>query len=404
MKTNLSRRQLAAASLGLAAAAQRASSQVVVRPGAAQVAGPQAAMVSTYVSALDGFESKVNMGSFDPVAWTKERYGKMPMRLSFKAKTKAQAIAWQKQLRGKLTELVGGFPATRGPLAPQTLEVRDFPTYRREKFVINTQEGMGLLGYLITPKDKPGPLPAMICVPGHGRGVDDLVGIDDKGRDRTLRAHYQYDFALQCVELGLATVAIEPIAFGCRRDSRAQSRGLTNSVCQPTAGAALLFGQTMIGWRVYDVMRVCDWIETRPELNAKRIGLMGISGGGTVTTFGAALEPRIHTAFISCYLNTFLASIVSMSHCIDNYVPGILNWCEMYDVAGLIAPRPLFVESGEKDNIFPLEASIESFNRVQKIYEVFGAAGNTSQEVFAGEHQLHGKQGLPFCVRHLSAV
>jgi len=244
----------------------------------------------------------------------------------------------------------------------------------------------------------------MICVPGHGRGVDDIVGIDDKGRDRTLRAHYQYDFALQCVEHGLAAVAIEPMAFGCRRDPRSKSRGLGNSACQPTAGAALLFGQTMIGWRVYDIMRVCDWIETRPELNAKRIGLMGISGGGTATTFGAALEPRIHTAFISCYLNTFLASIVSMSHCIDNYVPGILNWCEMYDVAGLIAPRALFVESGEKDNIFPIEASIASFNKVQKVYEVLGAAGNTSQEVFPGEHQFHGKQGLPFCARHLSAV
>lgn len=400
MKTNLSRRQLAAASLGLAAA-QRASSQVVIRPGTAQVAGPQGTLA--YASALDGFESKVNMASFDPVAWTKERYRQMPMKLTFQAKTKPQALAWQKQLRAKLTELVGGFPAVRVPLAPQTLEVRDFPTYRREKFVINTQEGMGLLGYLVTPKDKQGPLPAMICVPGHGRGVDDLVGIDDKGRDRTLRAHYQYDFALQCVEQGLAAVAIEPMAFGCRRDARSKSRGLGNSACQPTAGAAMLFGQTMIGWRVYDVMRVCDWIETRPELNAKRIGLMGISGGGTVTTFGAALEPRIHTAFISCYLNTFLASIVSMSHCIDNYVPGILNWCEMYDVAGLIAPRPLFVESGEKDNIFPIEASIESFNRVQKVYEVFGAAANTSQEVFPGEHQFHGKQGLPFCARSLSA-
>ena len=60
---------------------------------------------------------------------------------------------------------------------------------------------------------------------------------------------------------------------------------------------------------------------------------------------------------ISGYLNTFRDSIMSLSHCIDNYVPGILNWAEMYDVAGLIAPRPLFVESGIKDDIFPIEAS-----------------------------------------------
>ena len=60
---------------------------------------------------------------------------------------------------------------------------------------------------------------------------------------------------------------------------------------------------------------------------------------------------------VSGYLNTFRDSIGSLAHCIDNYVPGILNWAEMHDIAGLIAPRPLFVESGEKDNIFPIAAS-----------------------------------------------
>jgi dienelactone hydrolase len=389
MRTKLSRRQLAAAGLGLAA----------VQRGVGQVA-----KVTAYSTALDGFESKVNMASFDPVAWTKERYRQMPMKLTFNAKSKAEAQAWQKKLRAKLVELVGGFPAQRVPLAPQTLEVREFPKYRREKFVITTQEGMALLGYLLTPSGKAAPHPAMICVPGHGRGVDDLVAVDDKGNDRTTKPHYQYDYAVQVVEHGMAAVAIEPIAFGCRRDARTKARGLGNSACQPTAGAALLFGQTMVGWRVYDVMRVCDWIETRKELDAKRIGLMGISGGGTITTFGAALEPRIHTAFISGYLNTFLASIVSLSHCIDNYVPGILNWCEMYDVAGLIAPRALFVESGDRDNIFPIDASRESFAKVQKIYEAFGAADKTSQEVFSGEHQFHGKQGLPFCASSLGVA
>ena len=85
-----------------------------------------------------------------------------------------------------------------------------------------------------------------------------------------------------------------------------------------------------------------------------RVGCMGISGGGTVTLFATALEPRIRAAMVSGYLNTFRDSIGSLAHCIDNYVPGILNWAEMHDVAGLIAPRPLFVESGEKDNIFPI--------------------------------------------------
>ena len=65
----------------------------------------------------------------------------------------------------------------------------------------------------------------MICVPGHGRGVDDIVGIDDKGRDRTDKAGYQHDFAIQVVEAGLAAVAIEPMGFGCRRDAITRAQG-----------------------------------------------------------------------------------------------------------------------------------------------------------------------------------
>ena len=105
----------------------------------------------------------------------------------------------------------------------------------------------------------------------------------------------------------------------------------------------------MIGWRVYDVMRAIDWIGTRKELDAAHVGCMGISGGGTCTLFAAALDSRIRAAMVSGYLNTFRECIMSVSHCIDNYVPGILNWAEQYDVAGLIAPRPLFAESGERE-------------------------------------------------------
>jgi hypothetical protein len=73
----------------------------------------------------------------------------------------------------------------------------------------------------------------------------------------------------------------------------------------------------------------------------------------------------------------------------------------MYDVAGLIAPRPLFVESGERDDIFPIEASRASFARVKQVYEVFGAAALAEQEVFDAAHSFHGGRGLPFLGKHL---
>jgi hypothetical protein len=368
----------------------------------AEQRGAQADTVK-YTGALDGFENKVDLAGFDPVLYTRKLHDAAPLQLTFRAETRKEAEAWQKKLRPKILELVGGFPDKRSPLASQTLEVREFPAYRREKFVFQSRPGLYVLGYLLTPKAGKPPYAAIVTLPGHERGVDDLVGIDEKGQDRTEKVGYQYDYAIQAVEHGMASVAIEPIAFGCRRDPLTKSKGLGASSCQPSAGAALLLGQTMVGWRVYDVMRTIDWIAARPELDLHRVGCMGVSGGGTVTLFAAALDERIRASLMSCSLNTFRDSIMSISHCIDNYVPGILNWAEMYDVAGLAAPRAFFAESGERDNIFPVAASRASFARVKKVYEVFGVPDSAANEIFDGPHQFWGKQGLPFLAKHLSA-
>ncbi len=362
-------------------------------------AAPQA----SYVGPLTGVQKGLQDRRFDPVAYTMDLFDAAPRRLRFQARSPKEARAWQRKLAAKVTELLGGFPAAPAPLKAAVLETRDFPGYGSEKVVFDSRPGVSVLAYVLIPKEARPPVPVMICVPGHGRGVDDIVGIDEKGQDRANKPGYQHDFALQVVEAGLAAVAIEPMAFGCRRDPITAKGALTRSACQPAAGAALLFGQTMIGWRVYDVMRTIDYIATRGDLDAARVGCMGISGGGTCTVFSAALEPRLRLALVSGYLNTFRASIGSLSHCIDNYVPGILNWAEMHDVAGLMAPRPLFIESGEKDNIFPIQASIESFQRVKEIYGVFGAGDRVEQEVFPNAHSFWGRRGIPFLVGHLRA-
>ena len=280
--------------------------------------------------------------------------------------------------------------------------MRRFPQYSREQFVFESRPGVSVVGYLLMPVNAAKPCPTVICIPGHGRGVDDIVGIDEHGSDRTDKAGYQHDFAIQAVEHGLAAVAIEPMAFGYRRDAITIAKGPTESACQPTAGSALLMGQTMIGWRVWDAMRAVDWIATRPELDHTRVGCMGISGGGTCTLFTTALDTRIKAALVSGYLNTFRASIMSVSHCIDNYVPGILQWAENYDVAGLIAPRFFFSEGGNKDRIFPVQATIESFGRLKKVYELCGAPEKVQQEIFDGGHEFHGRQGLPFLAQALA--
>ncbi|MGH9160526.1 MAG: alpha/beta hydrolase family protein [Vicinamibacteraceae bacterium] len=357
---------------------------------------------SDYIGPLTGVTKGIDDRRFDPVAYTRDLYAAAPRRLRFQARTRGEAEKWQNALRAKLTELVGGLPTERPPLRPVTLETRTFPGYGREKIVFDSRPGVSVLAYLLLPEKARSPAAVMICVPGHGRGVDDIVGIDEQGRDRTDKAGYQHDFAIQVAEAGMAALAIEPMGFGCRRDPINAREGLGQKACDPVAGGALLLGQTMIGWRVWDVMRTLDYIETRPELDKGRVGCMGISGGGTVTLFSTALDRRLRVALVSGYLNTFRDSIGSLAHCIDNYVPGILTWAEMYDVGGLIAPRPLFVESGERDDIFPVRASIESFNEVRKIYGVFGAQDRVEQEVFPDEHAFWGKRGIPFLARQLN--
>jgi dienelactone hydrolase len=386
----VSRRELGRLAAGLAAAH--------ARPLRAQMTTP-----ARYIGPLTGILTGLDDRQFDPVAYTRALLEAAPRRLRFEARTRAEAEAWQTRLRAKLTELLGGFPADRSPLRPVILETRSFPGYRREKIVFDSQPGASVLAYALVPAHATARTPTMICVPGHGRGVDDIVGIDDQGRDRTDKAGYQHDFAIQVAEAGMAAVAIEPMGFGCRRDPLNAQQGLSRKACEPVAGAALMVGQTMIAWRVWDIMRTIDYIATRPELDSSRVGCMGISGGGTATLFAAALEPRLRVAMVSGYLNTFRDSVGSLAHCIDNYVPGILNWAEMYDIAGLTAPRPLFVESGEKDNIFPIHASIESFKNVREIYRVFGATDRIEQEVFPDAHSFWGKQGIPFLARQLKA-
>ncbi|HKQ05175.1 MAG TPA: alpha/beta hydrolase family protein [Blastocatellia bacterium] len=337
----------------------------------------------------------------DSLQFCLSSYERVTPSMSFAAKDGPAARRWQKQTRKKLVELLGGFPAERVALRPSILERKEFAGYTREKIIFQSRDNLAVFGYLLLPKDRPKQLPAIICLPGHGRGCDDIVGIAEDGRERETKSGYQHDFALQAVEHGYAAFAIEQLAFGCRRDAAARQHGAGQSSCQPAAGAALLLGQTMVGWRSWDVMRAIDYLGTRPEVDASRIATMGISGGGTISLFSAALDQRIKVAVVSGYFNTFRDSIVSLSHCIDNYVPGLLNYVEMYDLAGLVAPRGLFVESGTRDPIFPIAASRAAFKKAQAIYAVFGAPEMTGQEVFEGEHLFYGKGAFEFLKRQL---
>src|SRR2546427_1020010 len=134
----ISRRELARMAAALAAAR--------ALPLSAQTPTP-----SGYIGPLTGVTNGLDDRRFDPVVYTRDRYSAAPRRLRFQARTRRQAEEWQKALRAKLTELVGGIPSARPPLRPVTLETRAFPGYRREKIVFDSRPGVSVLAYLLLP-------------------------------------------------------------------------------------------------------------------------------------------------------------------------------------------------------------------------------------------------------------
>jgi hypothetical protein len=150
-------------------------------------------------------------------------------------------------------------------------------------------------------------------------------------------------------------------------------------------------------------MRLVDYLETRPDADANRLGAMGISGGGMHTFFSACIDERIKAVVISGYFCSFRYSILGMHHCTCNYIPGLHRFGEIYDLAGLLAPRPMLVEAGTRDPIFPLEGVQESVSRAREVYGVFGGADQIEVDTFEGRHQISGRRAYDFLMEQLSA-
>jgi len=128
---------------------------------------------------------------------------------------------------------------------------------------------------------------------------------------------------------------------------------------------------------------------------------MGNSGGGTTSMFAGAMLSRITHVMPSCSFSSFKASIMSMTHCTCNYVPGLLHYGESADVLGLIAPRPLVVVSGSKDEIFPVSAARAEFKRLRQIYADAGAPSNCQHVIGAGGHQFYAADAWPVMLKFL---
>jgi dienelactone hydrolase len=153
---------------------------------------------------------------------------------------------------------------------------------------------------------------------------------------------------------------------------------------------------------VWDMMRSIDYLQSRPEVDPERIGMMGLSQGGTMTTYTAAIEPRIKAADIIGYLNPWAEfGIANANFCGSQIVPEVYRYLDTHDIAGLIAPRPLLVEMGVHDTTFPIEDMLSGFEGVKRIYAAAEASEHLWADIHPGEHAFAANKAFEFFHRYL---
>jgi dienelactone hydrolase len=324
----------------------------------------------------------------------------------FQAANLAEARAWQASTRRALAEALGFQSLPAAPLAPQKIEEVDKGDYVREKILLQTWRDAVLPVYVLIPKHARRPLPAVVAFHGHGYGVKDIVGLWEDGAERDAPDGYHKDFAVALCRRGFAVAAPEISCFGERQTDFSYLDTLmgqeTPTTCAHTAMLAFHLGGSVVGLRAYDGWRLVDYLETRADVDASRLGAMGISGGGMHTFFSTCLDERIKACVVSGYYCTFQDSIFAMSHCACNFVPGLGRFGEIYDLVGLIAPRPMLVEAGSHDPIFPLPAVRRSVDRASAVYQVFGAPERLQTDYFEGRHQISGRRAYDFLMEALA--
>lgn len=233
-----------------------------------------------------------------------------------------------------------------------------------------SEEQARVPGILALPHGTDKPLPLVMCLQGHNAGLRLSFGHWRSAKEFYLVKKGNRDLAIQALARGFAVLAIEQRCFGQRPDGRDKSVRQNNHSCQHMTMTAQLLGRTMIGERVWDVMRALDTVsQVSDKVDMERIACVGHSAGGTAAWYAACLDKRIKIVVPSCSLCTYVDSIGTRDHCMDNYLPGVLRHFDMGDLAGLIYPRTIVSVVGEMDQIFPIDGTQKAFEVVRAIYE-----------------------------------
>lgn len=257
--------------------------------------------------------------------------------------------------------------------------------YVVKKVLIESLPGLYVTGSLYLP-NQDGRMPAVLYLCGHAQNQ---------------KYHYQAH-AHKFASLGFVTLVIETIQLG-------EIPGYHRGTYQLGMFNWYSRGYTPAGVEVWNAMRAIDLLQSLPQVDPNRIGATGISGGGAMTWFTAAMDPRVKVAAPVCGTATIESHICRHTlegHCDCMFWINVYQW-DLSDIGALIAPRPLLIASAVRDWIFDIKSVRQIFEKLKALYELLGAGENIKLVETPGGHSYHEKsrRGIfAWFMKHLKGV
>ena len=295
--------------------------------------------------------------------------------------TTAQAEQRRAYVRAKILELLGGLPDYTGPLNPKVTGEIHQPGFIIEKIVFESLPRVFVTANLYRP-DRAGKFPGVLLPLGHWEygkpAVQQIAG----------------NLALK----GFVVLTYDPYGQGERLqlyDHRYEGSLAGGSTEQHllAGGLSVLLGESFARYRIWDAKRALDYLTSRSEVDADRIGCTGCSGGGTITTYISALDERIKVAAPACYITSFRQLFTGAVGDSEQSLPNFLaSGLDQADYIELFAPKPWLISSTRED-FFPIEGSRLAYEEAQRWYRIYGAQEKIQRVVGPGGH------GTPLVIR-----
>jgi len=274
-----------------------------------------------------------------------------------------ELMEYQQRIRRVIKSAFSPRPK-KTPLNPKITGTLQRNGYRIEKILFESRPDCMVSANLYVPDKISGKAPGVIAPCGHS----------ENGKACDL---YQA-FCQRLVQSGFVVLIYDPFNQG-ERDQYAllTEREPVRSCCPAhnMMGKQLeLLGEFFGMWRVWDGIRALDYLLTRPEVDPKRIGLTGNSGGGTLTTWLWAVEDRFTMAAPGCFVTTFLHNLENeLPADNEQYPPGVIGGgLDMADFFIVQAPKPVIL-LGQKYDYFDRRGFLETYEELQKIYGILKA-------------------------------